>query len=445
MNDVQIMEIEETVIGCMLLSENCAIDAIAQLKPQDFYFDDTIEIFNACVNVFVSNSKIDVQTVIAQLKTQGAIDFAIRCASKVPSLSNFHTYRDLLLEQSRVRELSEAILRSQAAVAEGESSIQIEKNLLAVLQKSREQKDTISAYDAVLNTLSEIEENRQSGIATGITTGFYTLDLMLGKLQKKSYVVVGARSGMGKTALAIHMARKAATSGNKVLFISLEMPAEGSGGLATRILAQEAVIDHDTIRFGRYNGKDKLILEQQAKKGYLKNITICEQAKLTTMQIQSLIRRKKPDVVYIDYLGLIKGTKADSKRVEVDEISHDLKNIAKICDVPIVALVQLNREAVGEKTKPSLAHIRDSDAITHDADAVLLLHREHYYNPNAEKRRGIISIAKNRQGKCGDVPVAWYGEYMLFDTIYEDGGIRPEPNKPTLDTNAYITNDFEEI
>jgi replicative DNA helicase len=263
--------------------------------------------------------------------------------------------------------------------------------------------------------------------------------MKIGTFQPKGYYLIGARSGMGKTAFLLCMVRAAAKSGKKALVFSLEMPSKHQGSLATRFLSQETQIEHDKIRFAKYDDRDLKLMNQQAREPYMNNIVIYDKAEMTVLQMQSVIRRVKPDIVYIDYLGLIKGQKAEKREIEVSNISRDLRNTAKTCNVPMVTLVQLNRDTDTAKGKgakpgrPALANISDSDTIHRDADVIMLLYREAQYNSGVDDNKAELIIAKNRQGKTGIISLSWVGPTMTFGGVFSDGEYpaRP-PRQPEL-------------
>ncbi len=281
-----------------------------------------------------------------------------------------------------------------------------------------------TAYEAMSETIDELEDIRKTGKQIGITTGFSSVDYKIGTFLPGGYYIIGARSGMGKTALLLCMVRAAAKSGKRCLVFSLEMPRKGQGGLSTRLLSQETQIEHDKIRFAKYSDRDLKLMRQQTAEDYMNNIIIYDKAEMTVMQIQSVIRRVKPDIVYIDYLGLIKAKKADKREIEIATVSRELRNVAKALKVPMVVLVQLNRETDTAKAKdkagrPTLANISESDSIHRDADTVMLLYRPAQYNSKEDEHKAELIVAKNRQGKTGIVPLFWTGETMTFNGMYE--------------------------
>ena len=222
------------------------------------------------------------------------------------------------------------------------------------------------------------------------------------------------------------------------------MPADGTGGLATRLLSQETQVEHDAIRFARYDDRALALMRQQAGAPYMQDVVIDDRAGLTVLQMQAAIRRVKPDVVYIDYIGLIKGRKAEKRNIEMDNISHDLKAAAKQHDIPVIALAQLNRETESRKDgRPTISDIRESDAICHDADAVLLLYRPAQYSRQADDDKAELIVAKNRQGRAGVIPLSWTGKTMTFRGVFSDGSYPSRPPAPPKLMRQ--EGDFEEL
>lgn len=436
--DARAYSAERAVVGGMMLDEGAAARAVEQLTGEDFLDGKCRHIFSAALKLASEGRRIDCVTVLSRLGPE-ARPFVLKAANETPSISGFQQYVDIVLEESRRRQLLDAITRAQMMLIEGGPINGAEQELAAALGAcSKSDGGACTAEQAMRETIDELECERKSGTVSGVTSGFADVDYKIGRFQPKGYYIIGARSGMGKTALLLCMVRAAAKDGKRLLVFSLEMPRNGKGGLGTRLLTQETQIWHDTIRFAKYSGEDLQLMNQQAGEPYMNNIVIIDRAGLTIAQIQAAIRRVKPDAVYIDYLGLIKGPKADKRDIEVGLVSQELKNTAKICNIPVVCLVQLNRDTdrnAGKQSsgRPTLGNISESDAVHRDADVVMLLYRESQYNQYADEHRAELIIAKNRQGRTGILPLSWTGETMTFRGVFADGELPAKPpSRPKL-------------
>jgi len=422
--DVRAKDAEVSVIGGMLLDEIAAASALEQLSENDFSDPACQQVFAAALRLASEGKRIDAVTLIPGLGNEFKT-FLLDAALKLPSLSGYQHYIDVVLEESKRRKLLNVISEQQLALIEGCPVMEAEQAIYNVLNETaKSDGELCTAYEAMSETIDELEGIRKTGKQIGITTGFSSVDYKIGTFLPGGYYIIGARSGMGKTALLLCMVRAAAKSGKRCLVFSLEMPRKGQGGLSTRLLSQETQIEHDKIRFAKYSDRDLKLMRQQTAEDYMNNIIIYDKAEMTVMQIQSVIRRVKPDIVYIDYLGLIKAKKADKREIEIATVSRELRNVAKALKVPMVVLVQLNRETDTAKAKdkagrPTLANISESDSIHRDADTVMLLYRPAQYNSKEDEHKAELIVAKNRQGKTGIVPLFWTGETMTFNGMYE--------------------------
>lgn len=423
--DERTMPAERAVIGGIVLSPELLEKAVGQIKPQDFSVQEYADIFAAAVDMLLSGVSVDAVTLLGRLGAEYNVAI-MDAARETPSLSGFQHYVDLVLDGSRRRKLMDEILKAQLALSEGADLAEVEAIVCAAVEKSDAKEGVYTAGEAMDSAIDALEAIRESGRPNGITSGFDDVDRCIGRFLPGMYYTIAARSGMGKTAFLLCIAKAAAKSGRRVLIFSLEMPAEG---LATRLIANETQYKHDIIRFSKYSGAQLQTMRTAAKSDYMRNIIIDDRPGLTMSQIRSVVRRVKPDAVYIDYIGLIRTKKSENRRVEVDLLSHELKETAKLYNVPVIVLAQLNRETEGRKTgRPTLADIRESDAICQDSDAVMLLYREAQYNSKAEPYKAELIVAKNRQGRTGMIPLSWDGETMTFRGVYVDGSL-PRPTQ----------------
>lgn len=442
---------ERAVVGGMLMDAGTAEAAVCQLTEEDFSDEGCRAVFRTAAKMAAEGRRVDPVTIAAGLPPAWRGE-ALRAARDTPSISGGQSYIDIVKEAARRRKLLDTLLKAQGELLGGAGADAVSAGLAEALTAQaaagRPEGSVKTAWEAMTATLDGLEKTRKEGGQPGITTGFADVDRKIGTFQRRCFYVLGARSGMGKTALLLCMARAAAKSGKKALVFSLEMPSSGAGGLATRLLSQEAQVSHDDIRFMRYTKNDLRLMRQQAGEPYMHDLLIDDRGEATVPQMRSVIRQVKPDIVFVDYLGLIRGSRAEKRYIEVDNISHDLKRTAKLFNIPVVALVQLNREAeargAGSKDgRPTLAHIRESDAIVHDADAVMLLYRPSKYNAKADEDKAELIVAKNRQGKPGIVRLSWTGATMTFRGVFSDGTYPASPPAPPKLKGGY--DDVEEL
>ena len=296
-----------------------------------------------------------------------------------------------------------------------------EKEIFGLLQNRNRMSDFVPIQEIVLNALNDIEEaSKTKGRVTGIATGFTDLDYKLTGLHGAELILIAARPAMGKTAFALNIAQYAAFRDNhKVAMFSLEMSKEQ---LVTRLIASESMVDSQMIRTGelRDSDWDKLI-EGAALIGNSK--MIIDDTAISLAEIRSKCRKYKQtygiELVVIDYLQLMTGSgsrRNESRQQEISEISRALKMLARELDVPIIALSQLSRAVEARQDhKPMLSDLRESGAIEQDADVVMFLYRDEYYNPDTEKKNlAEVIVAKQRNGSTGSVELVWLGQYTKF-------------------------------
>lgn len=266
------------------------------------------------------------------------------------------------------------------------------------------------------DTVQSIRENKNNHCPKGISSGIDQIDSILGRLQGGNLYIIGARPGMGKSSLALQMACNAAKNDNRILFVSLEMTNKQ---LVTRLLSAQTGIRHTALR--DCNCSEMELKEIDLSVDKLKDLPLylVDQAALTINDITLAVEYNKPDILFIDYLGLIQPARHEDRRIEVDKISYALKSIAKYFNIPVVCLSQLRRGAIGSDDSkcPSLSDLRDSGAIEQAADAVILIHRNRMDTKETE-----LHIAKNRHGETGVINASWYGDNLRFDFDFDNIG-----------------------
>ena len=409
-----------------------------ELKPQDFHRKDNQIIFQAICNLFNLNQPVDVITVKEELNRMkkyenvGGIKYLSYLTDIIPTTSNIEKYIEIVKEKSIKRNL---ILIANEIIDNGnDSSIQIEELLELAEKKIFDisngsiKKSYRHIKDIMIDTIQELEDmNKNKRKITGISTGFYDLDRKISGLKKSNLIILAARPGMGKSALAVNVAVNVAKYANKAVAIfNLEMK---DTEINSRILSSESMVTNDKILNGNLDDEDWVKIATALSIVSELPIYIDDTSGLTIGEIRAKCRKLKIEqnigLVIIDYLQLItpSSKKNSTRENEVAEISRALKILAKELEIPVIALSQLSRtneKGAGKVREPQLSDLRDSGAIEQDADIVLFIHRQGYYDKtdveNLNKAK--VIVAKNRSGSMGDVDLLWLGEYTKFENIY---------------------------
>lgn len=432
----QNIEAEQSVIGSMLLDKD-AIPNIAEiLKSEDFYREDHREIYDVIMDLFDKGDAIDLITVSDMLKQRGTLesvgglDYLTNVATSVPTTANSRHYAKIVEEKSLLRKLIRASseIVDMGYEASEEAAVVLdraEKSIFDILQK-RSTQGFIPIKDALLDTYNRLEElyNSKSFI-TGIPSGFTDLDHKTAGFQGSDLVLIAARPAMGKTAFALNIAQYAAVVKKvPVAIFSLEMSKEQ---LVSRMLCSEAMVDSQKIRTGRLDDEDWQKLARATGPLSEAPVFIDDTPGASVMEIRAKCRRLKLEkglgLVVIDYLQLMQGRgKTENRQQEISEISRSLKILAKEINVPVIALSQLSR-APEQRTdhRPIMSDLRESGAIEQDADIVMFLYRDDYYNEDSEKQNvAEVIISKHRNGSTGTVELRWFGEYTKFCNLKRD-------------------------
>jgi replicative DNA helicase len=423
------IDAEESVLGAVLLSGDAANAALETLHSEDFYKPSHQQVFEIIRHLFDSNEPIDAVTVSEGLRRDGSldrmggIDFLTNLIDSVPSTSNVEYYAGIVEEHSLRRRLMKvggdiSVIAGQMTEPIAEVVDKAEQAVFAVAE--RQVGDGLQAIDDLLGpAIEKAEELQRSGAAvTGISTGFRDLDKKLAGLHPTNLIIVAARPGMGKSALALNMAQNVALNGNTVAVFSLEMSREE---VVTRMLCSKGRIDSQKLRTGSLNEGDFTKLSNAAGALYKQNIYVDDSPGLTVTEIRAKCRRlrRKPglDLVVVDYLQLMNGSGQENRQQEIAMISRSLKSLARELHLPIIALSQLNRAVEAREDKrPRLGDLRESGAVEQDADVVMFIYRDEYYFPEKVESKGIaeVVIAKHRQGGVGKVDMTFLPEFTLF-------------------------------
>ena len=432
-------EAERSVLGAMLQSSGAVSSAVEALAEDDFYVPAHKEIFSAAKALTANHSAVDLVTMDAELSRRGTlpgvggIEYLIDLTQFVPTTANVKDYIRIVSEKSTLRRLIIASGEiSQASYAQEQGLDQVlamaEKKIFDIVMRRDGGEELQHIRDMLARTYEQMEELvRLKGGVSGVPTGFYSLDSLLTGLHGGELVLVGARPSMGKTSFAINIASHAVRKGKKVAVFSLEMPREQ---IAMRILCGEARVNMQSVRKGQLRDEDWVKLARTLAPLAASEMYIDDTSGLTPGQLRSRCRRMMMDhgldMIVVDYLQLMgSDNKAESRQVEVSNISRSLKSIAQELKVPLVACAQLSRaneKRGGSGLRPMLSDLRDSGSIEQDADVVMFLHREAYYKRDEQVPDNIaeVIVAKQRNGPLGTVKLAWLGEYTLFDNLAND-------------------------
>lgn len=431
----QSIEAEESLLSGILIDNNTLLDIIDILSPEDFYRSVHQKIFSGIVELFSKNEPVDLVTLTNALKERGNLEeiggatYLATLVDTVPLAVNAKHYAKIVHDKATLRrligkanEIAKECFEDRGNVDEtidfAESSIfEISKN------KHKQSFYPISEIiDGNIETLEERQGNK--ALVTGVPTGFTRLDNLISGLQKSELIILAARPSMGKTALALNIARNAAVDANvPVAIFSLEMSKEQ---LSMRLLCSEARIDSSRLRGGFFSMEDWRKLTDAAGVLSDTSIFIDDTPDISSMEIRAKARRLKMEkdigIVIIDYLQLMKGRMSAERRdLEISEISRSLKALAKELDVPVMALSQLNRMLEQRNDKqPRLSDLRESGALEQDADVVAFIYRDEVYNSddnNPKKGMADILIKKNRNGPTGEATLTFLDSYTRFENL----------------------------
>jgi len=425
---------EESVLGAMLLSREAIAEVVEIVDADHFYKPAHGHICDAILSLYSSGEPVDVVTVADELKRAGFLEeiggtaLLLDLQAATPAISNAAYYAKIVEEHALLRRLiyvSNEIAETAYGVPEDvvQSLDDAEAKIFEVAQR-RVTNTTAPIKDLITATLDRLEMLYDKGDSiTGLQTGYTDLDEMLAGLQPNALYVLGARPAMGKTAFALGMAANAAMADKRpVLVFSLEM---SQLELSQRILCSEALVDSTRIKTGRIEEADWNRISHAVGRLAESPIYIDDNPHTSVMEIRAKARRLKSRVgdlglVVVDYIQLMTGrSNAESRQVEVSEISRNLKILARELEVPVVALAQLNRSLEQRVDKrPMLSDLRESGSLEQDADAVLFLYRDEIYDDQSpDKGIAEVIIAKHRNGPTGKVRMAFRGQYTRFDNM----------------------------
>lgn len=424
------IEAEQSVVGSMIMDREAILVASEIITSEDFYQHQYGVLFEAMVELFTEDKPVDLVTLQNRLKEKdvppeiSSLEFVRDLVMAVPTSANVKYYANIVSEKAMLRRLIKVNEEIANTCYLGKDRLEeilegTEKKIFDLVQK-RNSGDYVPIKQVVINALEKIEAtSKTKGTVTGISTGFVDLDYKTSGLQPSDLVLIAARPSMGKTAFVLNIAQNVAFRQNITAAVfSLEMSKEQ---LVNRLFALESRVDSQAIRTGNLADSDWEKLIEGAGIIGRSNLIIDDTPGISISELRSKCRKYKLEhnlgIIIIDYLQLMSGSgKGDSRQQEISDISRSLKGLARELHVPVVALSQLSR-AVEQRPdhRPMLSDLRESGAIEQDADVVMFLYRDDYYNKDSENKNiAEVIIAKQRNGPIGTVNLVWLPNYTKF-------------------------------
>ena len=434
------IEAEQATLGAMLIDPACVKDVVDKLRPEDFYLRQNREIFETIYTMFSYSKPIDGVTVAEEMQKNGVYDenttrsYLVQLMEITPTSANAMEYVNIVRDKALLRNVGQASTEIsqmvQEGVGEAQDILEAAEQKIYGIRRGRGSQDMVhigQVLAGVLDHLSELSDGKVG--LPGLSTGLSTLDDKIHGLNKSDLILLAARPGMGKTSLALNFAMNVGKKTDQAVAIfSLEMSREQ---LVTRLLSSEALIDNRKLITGNLSENDWGRLAVAAATLNRTNIRIDDNPLLTVADMNAKCRRiDNLGLVVIDYLQLMtsaggKGYSGENRQQAVSDISRMLKIMAKELQVPVVCLSQLSRaNEKRDDKRPMLSDLRESGAIEQDADIVMFIFRDDYYNEDSEKKNiAECIIAKNRHGETGKVELKWMPAYTTFDVLetrYDD-------------------------
>ncbi len=429
----QSLEAEQAVLAAMFNDRDAILEAIPLLKESDFYRHDHGVLFATMRKMNEQNVPVDLVTITAQLdkdgnlEKAGGIAYVAQIANSIGNAANVAYYANIVKEKAVLRDLisiaSNISNRSYDDTEDTEKILDDAERMVLEISQKRTRSGLTPVAEVIDQSLSRLEilSQKKEGL-TGLTSGFVDLDRMTSGWQKSDFIILAARPAMGKTALALNMAQNAAMATKQpVAIFSLEMSKEQ---LVNRMISSLAEIDQQTLRNGRIYGDDWIRLVNAVAPLGEAPVYIDDTPAISVREVRAKARRLKTEqglgLIIIDYLQLMGSTgRIESRQQEVSQISRSLKALARELDIPIIALSQLSRSVEqGQEKKPSLSHLRESGSLEQDADIVMFIYRDEYYNEDSDKKgQAEIIIAKHRNGATGSVDLSFRKEFTKFGNL----------------------------
>ncbi len=437
------IEAEKAVLGAMLKDSDAVMDVIDKLRADDFHEKSHQEIYKVLLELFRKSIAIDLVTVYTALKEKklsdlvGGMTYLSNLASDAYVSSNATYYADTVIAKARLRSLAEEAERIRSKAYEGGENAEevldfAEQRIFEIAQRSQK-KAYQDISDVLVQNILQLRNLAQSGgQLPGITTGFTAVDKVLGGLHKTDLIILAARPGMGKTSFALNIAQHAAEAGNSVMIFSMEMSAEQLGA---RMLSMASNVEMEKLKTGNLELDEWDAVGDSQERFEEMKITIDDTSEMPIIELKNKCRRLKAekglDLVIIDYLQLMSlGYNVSNRVGEISAITRAIKILAKELDVAVILLSQLSRKSEERADhKPMLSDLRDSGSIEQDADVVIFLRREDYYEDKDDAPADVnpnigttceVHIAKHRSGPTGTCKLAWVGKYTKFGNLAYD-------------------------
>ncbi len=424
-------EAERSVLGAAMLSKDALYDVIEEVRAEDFYNESHREIFRAIMELYRDNVPVDMLTVCEELKKKKALEmvggraYVATLTTTTPSTSNAGEYAKIVAEKAALRQLINAAadIMNKGYEETGDATEVLdyaEQSIFEIGQK-RQKSDYTQIQEILLRNVEIIDEaSKNKGNVVGIPTGFKDLDEKTSGLHRSDLIIVAARPAMGKTAFALNIAQQTAVkAGSSVLIFSLEMSKEQLG---QRLLAIQARVEMQKLKTGNLERKDWDRLNMALDELHSSKLFIDDTPGISVMEMRNKCRRLKAehglDLIVIDYLQLMRfDGRADSRQQEISALSRHLKLLAREMDCPVIVLSQLSRAPeMRQDHRPILSDLRESGSIEQDADIVIFLYRDDYYNPDNTEKHGIceVNLAKHRSGPTDKIELTWVERYTKF-------------------------------
>ncbi len=433
-------EAEQAILGCVIADRTTAPQVVETLRYEYFYLKQNGDIFTQIVSLFMSSTPIDYVTLYNKVvennvfsTADDAKQYLAKLAESVPSVANLDNYIKIVEEKYLIRTLMSAtkeILDRTKQTQDAKVLLEFAEQSIYDIRRGRDQSGMQPIKSVIVDTLQHLQliSGPDKDKYTGIKSGFHHLDRMLTGLGRSDLIILAARPGMGKTSFALNIATNVAKKEKiPVAIFSLEMTKDQ---LVTRMLSSEAGVDSHSLRTGSFQESDWADLARASEIMSQTTIYLDDTSNITVPEIKAKVRRinqdpQKQDIglVVIDYLQLMNtGGRSNNRVQEISEITRNLKIMAKELNVPVITLSQLSRQTErgnSNNHRPTLSDLRDSGSIEQDADSVLFLLRESYYDSEGEtnENQAVCIVAKNRHGEVGDVALGWDGAHTRFINV----------------------------
>ena len=428
------LEAEQAVLGSMLIDADCVKDVMDKLQPEDFYIRQNREIFETIYTMFSYSKPVDGVTVAEEMQKNGTYDelttrnYLVQLMEVTPTSANVMEYVAIVRSKALLRSLAKAagevLSMVQEGTGEAQAVLEAAEQRIYAIRQGRASQGLTHISGVILNVYERLNELAASDSAVpGLSTGLPDVDMAISGLNKSDLILLAARPGMGKTSFALNMLLHAGKfSGKTVVFFSLEMSREQ---LAMRLISGEAFVDNKKLVTGKLGEEDWSKIAAASAALNQTQILIDDNPALSVADMNAKCRRvDNLGLVVIDYLQLMTSAggptrSSDNRQQIVSDISRALKIMAKELNVPVVCLSQLSRGPESRQNKrPMLSDLRESGAIEQDADIVMFLYRDDYYNEDSENHNlAECIIAKNRHGETRTVELQWLPEYTTFSSI----------------------------